>query len=285
MSHFFHRSICKPPVPPPSIQDPIICAFLIAFAPFAPVHANGIKQHPCLSKLKVSKFQSVSEANATWYPLGLLIEPLATKELNASRQVAAAKWFTREKRPAPFPIITIYSNPKQKADRFGRKALLPMKLNESLQEYLLRQGLARADINTLSLPCAKHFLEIEAEARQSRLGLWAHKVYQLRNARSLHLSDKVSTYQLVVGTIKSISRNPKRISYLNFGNYWKEDFTVTLSARSLKIWEQQGHSLDELKGQTVYVRGWIENRDGALIRIKHPQQLQYKFKDQVREAR
>lgn len=283
MSHFFHRSILEPSARSSSIWCPTKWTLLIVFLSLSPSLAEEKGQHPCLFNLQASKLRSLTEADANWYPMGLLIEPLATPELNKKRQLTTADWFhqTRSR--------VFYEKPKSKADRYGRKALLPiMESNgnsHSLQDRLLEDGLARVDVRDLSPSCARHMLSIEKEARQFGLGLWAHETYQVQKATSLHLSDKVSTYQLVTGTILSISRNPKRISYLNFGNYWKEDFTVTLSARSLKFWEQQGHSLDELQGQTVYVRGWIENRDGALIRIKHPQQLQYEFKDQVREAR
>lgn len=283
MSHFFHRSIFKSSTGSSSIWHFAKWALLITFLSLSPSLAEGTRQHPCLSDLKVSKLHSISEADTSWYPMGLLIEPLATLELNQKRQLTTADWFHQSQ------SHTFYEKPKSKADRYGRKALLPIMENngksQSLQDRLIEDGLARVDVRDLSSACARHMLSIEKEARQFGLGLWAHETYQVQKATSLHLSDKVSTYQLVTGTILSISRNPKRISYLNFGNYWKEDFTVTLSARSLKFWEQQGHSLDELQGQTVYVRGWIENRDGALIRIKHPQQLQYEFKDQVREAR
>jgi hypothetical protein len=283
MSHFFHRSIFELSAMSSCIGRPSILVFLVSFSPLASAQAIETKQHPCLTDLKVSKSQTMNEADASWYPIGLLIEPLATTELNKRRQAATAEWFQRTR------SRTFYEKPKSKTDRYGRKALLPIMEsngnNHSLQDQLLEDGLARVDVRDLSPSCARHMLSIEKEARQFGIGLWAHEAYQVQKATSLHLSDKVSTYQLITGTILSITRNPKRISYLNFGNYWKEDFTVTLSARSLKIWEQQGHSLDELQGQTVYVRGWIENRDGALIRIKHPQQLQYEFKDQVREAR
>ncbi len=286
MSHFFHRS-CRDPSPRPSLIWPVAKWLILTVTlPLSPVQASEPQQHPCLADLKLSKLRSVSEKDANWYPLGLLIEPLATEELNRKRQTITAQWFQLSQTAR---TLTFYEKPEQKEDRYGRSALVPIAAikgkSQALQDRLLQVGLARVDVSALSLNCSEHLLAIEKKARQARLGLWEYPAYQLQNANSLHLSDKVSTYQLVRGTILSISRNPKRISYLNFGNYWKEDFTVTLSARSLKIWEQQGHSLDELQGQTVYVRGWIENRDGALIRIKHPQQLQYEFKDQVREAR
>ncbi|MCV6576773.1 MAG: thermonuclease family protein [Cohaesibacter sp.] len=230
------------------------------------------KQHPCLQKLTL--LDTSSTISATWRPLGLIIEPLATRALNEQRRTATKTWLTTQ---ASLSIYAAISKKTQPSRSNPSLFLINSDANEqsSLQEHLLTLGLARVDITNLASPCAKTLLIAEEAARKNRKGLWQNKAYAIQKADDLHLLDKISTYQIIKGKVKSVSRNPRKISYLNFGHVWKRDFTVTLSAKLLKIWEKQGHSLDELQGQTVYVRGWIENRDGALVHIKHPQQLHY----------
>jgi hypothetical protein len=220
---------------------------------------------------------------------GLIMEELIPSSLETQKRKVIQSWLEDTKSPTLQYYISAKNRASSKTDRYGRLSLFPVRLSEhsviNLQDILLETGLARANPASLSIACARRLLKKEEEARRNLRGLWAQDIYKIKSAKAVPLSNTISTYQLIKGTIVSLSRNPNKTSYLNFGHNWKTDFTVTLSARNLKLWEQQGHSLDELKGQTVYVRGWIENRDGALIRIRHPQQLQYDIEDLVSDAK
>lgn len=271
MSHFFHikNTLSLLPIGLLSLSLLAVPKPVAAAAEHA---AKPPKQHPCLQKL--TSLDTSSTISATWRPLGLITEPLATRVLNEQRRIATKNWLATQSNLTIYAPISKKSQPSRSNPSLF---LINNYENEqsNLQEHLLNLGLARVDLTNLSSPCATTFLIAEETARKNRKGLWQNKAYAIQKADDLHLLDKISTYQIIKGKVTSVSRNPRKISYLNFGHIWKKDFTVILSAKLLKIWEKQGHSLDELQGQTVYVRGWIENRDGALVRIKHPQQLHY----------
>lgn len=62
--------------------------------------------------------------------------------------------------------------------------------------------------------------------------------------------------------------------YLNFGADWRTDFTITIAARDLKLFEQAGLDLFALEGRTVRVRGWLDSYNGPAIEADHPEQIE-----------
>jgi hypothetical protein len=82
-----------------------------------------------------------------------------------------------------------------------------------------------------------------------------------------------STYQLVEGKVRDAAEVRGRI-YLNFGENWREDFTITVQPTNKRVFDEAGMKLTDLKGRRVRVRGWIERRGGPLIEIYHPSQLE-----------
>ena len=63
-------------------------------------------------------------------------------------------------------------------------------------------------------------------------------------------------------------------AYLNFGQDWRTDFTFSISPRDRRRFEQQGVDLAGLAGRRVRARGWVTLRNGPLIQLTHPEQLE-----------
>ena len=78
---------------------------------------------------------------------------------------------------------------------------------------------------------------------------------------------------MVAGRVVDAVRIKSRI-YLNFGDDWRDDFTVTLDARARSLFEQSGRDPLTLKGRTVRVRGWLRQRNGPMIEATHPEQIE-----------
>jgi hypothetical protein len=203
--------------------------------------------------------------------LGLIADHLPDPDLRKKKE-RAIKHFLEDQ-----PVSAL-SPSSQKVDRYGRRAAFMTngsgKAPSLLQDLLIQQGLARVSLDGLDDACARHLLEQEQQAREKQLGLWKLPEYAVKNVNSLHLSAIVSTYQIVSGTVVSVHRRADRTSYLNFGRHWNKDFTVSLSKADLKSWEDGGKILDDLRNKPIYVRGWIEQRGGPLIRVTNALQLQ-----------
>ncbi len=143
-----------------------------------------------------------------------------------------------------------------------------------VQGALLSSGFARAYAIPGGRDCLPELLAHEKIARNSRLGLWSVGLYRPKPAdRTALLMYLRSSFQIVAGRAANVSRTKSGI-YLNFGTNWRDDFTIHIPkdvASENRDWET---TLDSLKGKNIEVRGWIERRNGPMITLSHPAQIE-----------
>src|SRR3546814_18409837 len=71
-------------------------------------------------------------------------------------------------------------------------------------------------------------------------------------------------FELVEGRVVAVGRGGGS-TYLNFGEDWRQDFTVAVDRQAQKLFEEQGLALDSLAGKRLRVRGWLKSSNGPLI--------------------
>lgn len=140
-----------------------------------------------------------------------------------------------------------------------------------LQEALLAGGHAIVNGRGDDRQCLAAMLDAERAARASAAGLWQN--YNIPDAWSDDIRTGGGRFTLIEGRVVSIGRTASTI-YLNFGNDWSSDLTVTIGLPDATIIENEGSSLDQLVGQYVRVRGWLTQRDGPWIRVDHAEQIE-----------
>jgi hypothetical protein len=170
--------------------------------------------------------------------------------------------------------VTITAMPP-KEDRYGRvraQIFLPDDASAPwLQAALLRQGLARVSIAPDRRECASELLAAEAQARVSKIGLWAYPAYMVRNPETA--AKDVGSFQLVEGKVVSANLRGGR-GYLDFGPDWHTDFTVTISPDDMENFRAASIDPRGFAGKTVRVRGWVEQRDGPEIAVAVPESIE-----------
>ena len=143
-----------------------------------------------------------------------------------------------------------------------------------VQQALVSAGFARAYSFADNRACAGDLLKAEAVARAERLGIWSDPFYAVRDAaRPQDILARKGYYELVEGRVLLADRVGSAV-YLNFGRYWKEDFTVTIDARALKLFAAEAIDPLAFDGALVRVRGWVEEHDGPRIAVTHPEQIE-----------
>lgn len=162
-------------------------------------------------------------------------------------------------------------------DRYGRHLahLFTREGSERLwvQGEMLQLGLARAYALPGDDTCLAELAANEQIARTAGAGVWTSHVYAPRSPEKPGaLMAQRSTFQIVSGTVISVGRTKSSV-YLDFGEDWHTDFTVSIPRRVFGRDAAFNASLDTLKGQTVEVRGWIERRNGPLIAVTSPAQI------------
>ncbi len=162
---------------------------------------------------------------------------------------------------------------EQRKDRYGRLlAHLHRADGLWIQGELLKQGLARVYSFPDNRSLVAEMLAAEQDARANNRGIWAHPYYAIEPATNLRM--EANRFHLVEGVVHDAATVRGR-TYLNFDKNWREDFTVSLSPRTTRLFKKEGIDLLSLKGKLVRVRGWLKSFNGPMIDVTHPEQIEY----------
>jgi endonuclease YncB( thermonuclease family) len=167
----------------------------------------------------------------------------------------------------------------RQTDRYGRylaQLFIETRSGEEwVQGALLAGGHARAYGLRGNFACAKELLAHEELARRRHLGIWSNGVYRTMSAKHpAELMIQRGKYERVIGTVASVGRT-KSATYLNFGADWHKDFTARVPKSVLSAHPDFARALDGLASKTIVVRGWIERRNGPLINVADPSQIEF----------
>lgn len=169
----------------------------------------------------------------------------------------------------PGPVTFAPAGP---ADRYGRiPAHVVNAQGRWIQAEMAARGYGRVTSETDESAGSRQLLTLEAEARVARRGLWA-----LPEFRVIGIDEALrhlDTFQIVEGRVRTVERKSGR-TYLNFGEDWRSDFTVTIESRLRKRLAGAGLDPAEYRGKMVRVRGWIESRNGPHITLAQPEQIE-----------
>ncbi|MBL8565059.1 MAG: thermonuclease family protein [Hyphomicrobiaceae bacterium] len=170
--------------------------------------------------------------------------------------------------------------PGHQRDRYGRHLAQVFVTPEGggaaiwVQRAMIEAGHARAYGIPGNFACVEGLVAAEGIAREAKTGLWAIEAFRPREARRAgELVALRSTFQLVEGNVVRARRSGASI-YLDYGRNWRSDFSVAVlppTARENPAWAA---SLLGLEGRRTRVRGWITLRNGPMIEIEHPSQLE-----------
>lgn len=169
--------------------------------------------------------------------------------------------------------VFLFQDQTQTQNRFGHELaqLVRKQDNLWLQATLIKQGLARAyPFNMQKIPYNR-LLTHEKEAREAKTGLWSEPAYSIKT--DSEASDLVGQYALVQGTVKKAALVNNRV-YLNFGENWRNDFTVGIEPDLRREFSKSGIDLLQFDGKTIRVRGFIEFYNGPFIRLSTINQIE-----------
>lgn len=169
---------------------------------------------------------------------------------------------------------------QQPQDRYGRLQMLVV-TGEGvlLQEKLVARGLARVMPQKRARDCLEALLVIEATARQAQRGLWRDPAFTPRNADDVDgLMGDEGHYMLVEGIVVDASNRQGRL-YINFGDDWRTDFTVTVERADARLFADEianivAGEVAAIVGHRLRVRGFVTRYNGPEIRVTVPEQIE-----------
>lgn len=156
---------------------------------------------------------------------------------------------------------------REPVDRYGRllaHVFLPD--GRSLQEILLRQGLAFAVAVPPNLARLAAYQAAEEEARRAGRGVWGHPAYAPIPAEEV----RASGFRIVTGRVV-------RVGHSGFGYFFDlaPHFTLVVERED---WARYfgGGDPERMRGKTVIARGWVTEYNQQLrLRLRHPAMLTF----------
>ena len=160
----------------------------------------------------------------------------------------------------------------RRVDRHGRVlAQLYDQAGRWVQGALLARGLARVYSFADNRALIGDMLALERQARAAGRGIWRHRFYAPRLAEQA--APDIGSFQLVEGRVLAVAVVRGR-AYLNYGEDWRSDFTVSLAPAVRRRFEAEGHELAAYQGRRLRVRGWLTSYNGPMIEVTHPEQIE-----------
>lgn len=166
----------------------------------------------------------------------------------------------------------------EQVDRYGRVLAHVFVEDEAgaiwAQQAMVAKGLARVYSFPDNRACLELLFAAEGRARLAGLGIWGDPYYSVRAADAPgDLLARAGHYELVEGRILLAEKGGGRV-YLNFGRFWKEDFTAVIEASALRVFAKAEFDPLVLTNALVRIRGWVDDRDGPRIEVTHPEQIE-----------
>lgn len=160
-----------------------------------------------------------------------------------------------------------YEPDPPRLDRHGRRLAHVFSGPLWLQRELVARGLAVVAPPLVSRERAAALLALERRARLSEPGLWARG--EARTVPADRARSALDRFAIVEGRVLSVARG-FRSSFVNFGEDWREDFTVYLKRGRISRAFPPG----TLEGRRVRVRGWVFYSNGPAIDLADPLYLE-----------
>ncbi|NQV85135.1 MAG: thermonuclease family protein [Rhodospirillales bacterium] len=143
-----------------------------------------------------------------------------------------------------------------------------------VQGEMLGRGMARVYSFPDNRAAVADMLAFERAAREAGRGIWGHPFYGVRDAMDTKAVSRLAgTFQVVRGRVAKAARIKSRV-YLNFGQNWRDDFTITIETSARRMFDKAGTDPLSLQGKIVRVRGWLKKYNGPMIELSHPEQIE-----------
>lgn len=156
-------------------------------------------------------------------------------------------------------------------DRHGRTlAHLRDEAGRWIQGAMIEAGFGRVYSFPDNRAMVAEMLALEGAARAAARGLWAEDHFAVRAADE---DVPLDAYVIVEGIIADAAEVQDRV-YLNFGADWRSDFTATVGRKAAMVFADSGLDPAALAGIRVRLRGWTTYRNGPMIDLSHPEQIE-----------
>ncbi len=146
-----------------------------------------------------------------------------------------------------------------------------------IQAEMVSLGLAYVTSTPTSRDLVRTLYKYEELGRAQELGLWQYPKYAIKNDVTIRKS--LNTFNIYEGVVTNTVQDNKGIAFLNFGADSKTDVTAVIKTEDqLKFIYPDNFGLfkaSDLEKRHVRIRGWFDEKDGPMLMITHPEQIEF----------
>ena len=218
--------------------------------------------------VEVQKADLIKLKNGKYYSLDNVRVPL---QMNT----AATAYLKATLIGKPVGIYSRNSKPAGHTDRYGTP-LVQVELEDGrwLQGEMVSEGLAWANSTLTSRDLVTVLYKHERYARANNKGLWVNPLYIL-NKDAGSLEGKQNSFQIYEGVVKSERDDKKNNHFYHFNEDRKTDFTILVKVENIEMLRENPDLFKNIVGKRVRVRGWLQQTDGPMIELTHPEQIEF----------
>ena len=199
--------------------------------------------------------------------------PEKSRDANPSEEGAtAATQFTKQLLEGQHATIQFDETQK---DRYGRHlGHIYLADGTWVNRRIVEEGYG----HVYSFPDNRSFLgellAAETKARHAKKGIWQQRRWAVLPAVPPPSRFTMGQFRLVKGTpLKAAKVNG--VIYLNYGENWREDFTIEIPPQAQLLFNQAGINPETaFVNQPILVRGRLKPVNGVLVTVTHPEQIQ-----------
>ena len=145
-------------------------------------------------------------------------------------------------------------------DRYGR-----VRITSELQAAMLRDGVA-VIFNQQEIPAG--WAAAEQAARAAKRGVWGQEDFVLTPENA---AQHLLQFHVVEGVVTRVYK-ARNATYVNFGENWHTDFSVTIAGRNRRSFDEKLARITQ--GTRVRVRGTLYEENGPMLKLTRPEQLE-----------
>jgi endonuclease YncB( thermonuclease family) len=257
-----HLRISRPPDAGPAANWLVLAGFVTALAGFGPAFGCGVAGG-ATTAVAVTERLEVRLTDGRLVRLAGLDVPAPARggfdAATPARAKLAERWVGTQ-------VSLALLAPKP--DRWGRwLADLSAPDGASAAMELINAGLARVRPEFETRGCESERLAAEADARAAGLGLWndPDSILDASDLAGLRAND--GRFVVIEGAVRRVGMSRTRV-YLDFGR--RDGFTVVVARKAEPAFVRRGVALGDLGGQTIRMRGALDDRFGPRIELADP---------------
>jgi len=237
-----------------------LCAFTLASVSVAAPAIESEPAHDCPPRQisETARVSHVHDGDTLRLTDGRKIRLIGIDTPELARQQRPAQPYAREARAALVKFLQQSDNRiglsygRERHDRYQRTlAHLYLPDGRSLQALLLTNGYATAFTtppNDSQSPC---YRQAEAVAREQQRGIWSLPRYRVKTLYQLDQQD--DGFSRIQGVVSELHVGKKAL-WIHLGK------TLQLRIDNRDLANFDAYSLQQLRGKTIRVRGWLHRR-------------------------